>query len=40
MIFEAQLEKTKTDLENADEALKRTQLSTGMVQVDGQARAH
>ena len=39
MIFEAQLEKTKTDLENADEAMKRTQLSTGMVQVDGQARA-
>ncbi len=38
-IFQAQLDKTKTDLENADEALKRTQLSTGMVQVDGQARA-
>jgi uncharacterized protein involved in exopolysaccharide biosynthesis len=39
VVFEAQLEKTKTDLENADEAMKRTQLSTGMVQVDGQARA-
>ena len=39
VVFENQLEKTKTDLENADEALKRTQLSTGMVQVDGQARA-
>lgn len=39
VIFENQLEKTQTDLENADEALKRTQLSTGMVQVDGQARA-
>ncbi len=39
VIFQAQLDKTKTDLENADEALKRTQLSTGMVQVDGQARA-
>jgi tyrosine-protein kinase Etk/Wzc len=39
VIFENQLDKTKTDLENADEALKRTQLSTGMVQVDGQARA-
>lgn len=39
VVFESQLEKTKTDLENADEALKRTQLSTGMVQVDGQARA-
>ena len=38
-VFESQLEKTKTDLENADEALKRTQRSTGMVQVDGQARA-
>lgn len=39
VIFENQLEKTKVDLENADEALKKTQLSTGMVQVDGQARA-
>jgi tyrosine-protein kinase Etk/Wzc len=39
VVFETQLEKTKTDLENADEAMKRTQLSTGMVQVDGQARA-
>ena len=39
VVFENQLAKTKTDLENADEALKRTQLSTGMVQVDGQARA-
>ena len=39
VIFENQLEKTKTDLANADEALKRTQLATGMVQVDGQARA-
>lgn len=39
VVFQNQLDKTKTDLENADEALKRTQLSTGMVQVDGQARA-
>ena len=39
VVFQAQLDKTKTDLENADEALKKTQLSTGMVQVDGQARA-
>ena len=39
VVFENQLEKTKVNLENADEALKRTQLSTGMVQVDGQARA-
>jgi tyrosine-protein kinase Etk/Wzc len=39
VVFEAQLEKTKKDLENADEAMKRTELSTGIVQVDGQARA-
>ncbi|WP_239462056.1 GumC family protein [Occallatibacter savannae] len=39
VVFENQLEKTKIDLENADEALKKTQLQTGMVQVDGQARA-
>ena len=39
VIFEAQLDKTKNDLANADEALKRTQLATGMVQVDSQARA-
>jgi tyrosine-protein kinase Etk/Wzc len=39
VIFETQLEKTKSDLANADEALKRTQLATGMVQVDSQARA-
>ncbi len=39
VVFEAQLEKTKKNLEDADEAMKRTQLSTGMVQVDGQARA-
>jgi tyrosine-protein kinase Etk/Wzc len=39
VIFETQLEKTKNDLANADEALKRTQLATGMVQVDSQARA-
>ncbi|HEY1577923.1 MAG TPA: Wzz/FepE/Etk N-terminal domain-containing protein [Terracidiphilus sp.] len=39
VVFENQLEKTKVDLENADEALKKTQLQTGMVQVDGQARA-
>jgi len=39
VVFETQLEKTKTDLENADEALTRTQLATGMVQVDSRARA-
>jgi tyrosine-protein kinase Etk/Wzc len=39
VVFENQLEKTKVDLENANEALKRTQLSTGMGTVDGQALA-
>ena len=39
VIYANQLEKTRGDLANADEALKRTELSTGMVQVDGQARA-
>jgi tyrosine-protein kinase Etk/Wzc len=38
-IVQVDLDKTKTDLENADKALKRTQPSTGKVQVDGQARA-
>ena len=39
VVFQNQLDKTKTDLENADEALKKVQLATGMVQLDGQARA-
>lgn len=39
VVFENQLEKTKVDLENADEALKRTQLSTGLLEADGQTRA-
>lgn len=39
LIFEGQLEKTNKDLANAEEALKTTELSTGMVQVDSQARA-
>jgi tyrosine-protein kinase Etk/Wzc len=39
VIFEQQLEKTNKDLANAEEALKATELSTGMVQVDSQARA-
>ncbi len=39
VIFEQQLEKTKDDLTNAEEALKKTQLSTGFVQIDGQSRA-
>jgi len=39
VIFEQQLEKTKTDLTNSEEALKQTELSTGVVQIDSQARA-
>jgi len=39
VIFEQQLAKTNTDLANAEEALKATQLSTGMVQLDAQSRA-
>ena len=40
VLFETQLEKTKIDLENADEALKRTQSAPGTVQVDSRARAN
>jgi len=39
IIFEQQLKKTNDDLANAEEALKETQLSTGMIQVDAQSRA-
>ena len=39
VIFEQQLEKTKSDLANSEEALKQTELSTGFVQIDAQARA-
>jgi len=39
VVFENRLAKTKVDLENANEALKKAQLSTGVVQLDGQARA-
>jgi uncharacterized protein involved in exopolysaccharide biosynthesis len=39
VIFEQQLEKTKTDLANSEDALKQTQLSTGFVEIDSQARA-
>ncbi len=39
LLFENQLEKTRTELKNADEALKQTRLSSGMVQVDEQAWA-
>jgi uncharacterized protein involved in exopolysaccharide biosynthesis len=39
VIFEQQLEKTKNDLANSEEALKQTELSTGFVQIDAQSRA-
>ena len=39
VVFENRLAKMKVDLENANEALKKAQLSTGVVQLDGQARA-
>jgi tyrosine-protein kinase Etk/Wzc len=39
VIFEQQLQKAKDDLANSEEALKQTQLSTGFVQIDSQARA-
>lgn len=39
VIFENQLEKTKTGLEIAERALKSTQLSSGMMKMDGQAQA-
>jgi tyrosine-protein kinase Etk/Wzc len=39
VVFEQQLDKTKDDLADAEEALKQTQLSTGFVQIDSQARA-
>src|SRR3974377_652307 len=39
VIYANQLEKTRGDLANADEALKRTELSTGMVRGDRPARA-
>jgi tyrosine-protein kinase Etk/Wzc len=39
VIFEQQLEKAKDDLANSEEALKQTELSTGFVQIDSQARA-
>jgi tyrosine-protein kinase Etk/Wzc len=38
-VFEQQLDKEKTELANSEEALKQTQLSTGFVQIDSQARA-
>jgi tyrosine-protein kinase Etk/Wzc len=39
VIFEQQLEKTKDDLTKSEEALKQTELTTGFVQIDSQARA-
>lgn len=39
IIFEQQLKKTNDQLADAEEALKKTQLSTGMVQIDAQSRA-
>jgi tyrosine-protein kinase Etk/Wzc len=39
VVFEQQLEKTKSDLTNSEEALKQTELTTGVVQIDSQARA-
>ncbi|HLY39672.1 MAG TPA: Wzz/FepE/Etk N-terminal domain-containing protein [Terracidiphilus sp.] len=39
IIFDQQLKKTNDDLANAEQALKETQLSTGMIQVDAQSRA-
>ena len=39
VIFEQQLEKTKNDLADSEEALKQTELSTGFVQIDAQSRA-
>lgn len=39
LFFEQQLEQAKDNLANAEEALKATQLKTGMIQLDSQARA-
>lgn len=39
LFFEEQLEQAKDNLANAEEALKRTEQSTGLIQLDSQARA-
>jgi uncharacterized protein involved in exopolysaccharide biosynthesis len=39
LFFQEQLEQTKDQLANAEEALKKTQQQTGMIQLDSQARA-
>ncbi len=39
LFFERQLEEAKDNLANAEEAMKRTQQTTGMIQLDSQSRA-
>jgi tyrosine-protein kinase Etk/Wzc len=39
LFFEQQMEQAKDNLANAEEALKKTQQTTGMIQLDSQARA-
>jgi len=39
LFFEHELEQVKNNLANAEEALKRTEQTTGLIQVDSQARA-
>jgi len=39
LFFEQQLVQAKENLADAEEALKRTQQKTGLIQLDGQARA-
>jgi uncharacterized protein involved in exopolysaccharide biosynthesis len=39
LFFQQQLEQSKDNLANAEEALKRTEQSTGLIQLDSQARA-
>jgi uncharacterized protein involved in exopolysaccharide biosynthesis len=39
LFFERELEQAKDNLANAEEALKRTEQTTGMIQLDSQARA-
>lgn len=39
LFFERQLEQTKDNLANAEEALKETEQKTGLIQLDGQSRA-
>jgi tyrosine-protein kinase Etk/Wzc len=39
LFFEQQLEQAKNNLADAEEALKKTELSTGVIQLDSQARA-